>query len=227
MVYYETPFAIGWGSVFAPGSFEWNSPTPGVPGTPPNFTAPHGVSVRFDAITTGVGVLGEFYGITTKGSTSITGVTGASDIAVGQLIDGGLGVPVGSRIVSISGSTIVFGNGEWSEDLDSYLNTQPATSSIGGVWFGTVEDYPLGTLQVVVTPDTGVTITDWNADGTGQVISEVSNGSAMANLSRQAEGYFGVVFASAGIFTVTVEYTAADGNFPSNQFAPTITVTVT
>ena len=123
---------------------------------------------------------------------------------------------------------MTFGNGPWDEDTDSYLNPQGAAGTlIGGWWFFTVEDFPLGTLAVTVTPETGVTITDWNADGTGQVISYVGNGTAMANLSSQAEAMFGVVFASAGIFTVTVEYTAADGNFPSNQFAPTITVTVT
>jgi hypothetical protein len=112
----------------------------------------------------------------------------------------------------------------------------PATSiavAVGNnlsIWVqvsGTVpgDGAPDGTLDVTVTPTTGVTLTDQNADGTGNV-SNIGTGTAAVNLSSQAEAGFRINFATAGTFTVSVAFNEADANYTNGSVPDPLTVIV-
>lgn len=88
-----------------------------------------------------------------------------------------------------------------------------------------VDAYPYGTLAVEVTPSTGVTIVDWNYDGTGNS-DNVGNGTAMCNSGDQATGDFGITFADAGTYTLSVSYTSTDENYSDATVEPVLTVDV-
>jgi hypothetical protein len=224
--YTDAPLVIGWLGVHFPTGVlqNWNSPDLS---HPIPFSIPHGNPVQFVAGVSGANSLGQFYGITTAGSTSITSVTSVTSLAVGQLLCDGLGIPPNSRIASISGSTVVFGNGMFNEDANAFLNSQGATESVGGQWFATFEDFPLGSLAVTVSPMTGINVADDNPDGTGS-IEHVGAGTAIGNEAFEPEGAFYVTFDSAGTFTVTATFipVAGDSNF-STATTPAIVVTVT
>ncbi|MHB1599305.1 MAG: Ig-like domain-containing protein, partial [Acidimicrobiales bacterium] len=204
--------------------FEWSSLTPS---QPPNFSVPTGAPVHLVVSTLGVGIAGSFAAVTTAGSTDLTSVSG-TDCAVGQLIIGGEEfIPAGSRLAAWSPPTASFGNGEWDEDANRYLDPVGALGSVGGFAFQTVEDAPIGTLAAVVSPGTGVTIFDQNSDGTGNV-SHLGDGSVMANLTGQGWAVFQVTFSDTGTFRVSANFAppAGDANFAAASASP-ITITVT
>jgi hypothetical protein len=234
------PFAIGWTLVVAatpPNFDEWHTPNwwpadgPWSPTQPPNLTVQAGTLVEFVVEAAGVGLQGTFFGTTTEGSTEITDVTRASSLAVGQLLPSTY-LPDGSRIVNIDldAGTLTFGNGEFDEFTNSYIDPLGALVSIawdeGGV-FDAVEDRPIGTVAAVVSPGTGVTIIDVNADDGGNT-SHQGDGSAICNLVGQGGGDFTVTFADAGTFTVGATFTppSDDDNFTTTSAQP-ITVVVT
>jgi hypothetical protein len=79
-------------------------------------------------------------------------------------------------------------------------------------------------LAVTTTPTTGVTIVDWNLDG-GNIPNPIKgNGSSMSNSGGQAMGYFGVTFASAGTFALSVAYTSTDADYANTSSTTTVVV---
>jgi hypothetical protein len=88
------------------------------------------------------------------------------------------------------------------------------------------DPYPDGTLALTVTPDTGVTITDNNFDGTGNA-NNIGDGTAAENASSQGQAGFQVSFADAGTVSVSVVFTSADPNYSDASLATPLTVVVT
>jgi hypothetical protein len=131
-----------------------------------------------------------------------------------------------SVIATVGASSCTFANGVFNEDTDSYPNTIPAPASASGVTFTIGDPTPIGSLAAVVTPSTGVTITDQNSDGSGNV-SHFGNGSVIANLIGAAEGSFDVSFGSAGTFSVSCIFTTGDPNYSSVSVSPPIVCVVT
>lgn len=151
--------------------------------------------------------------------------------------------------VTTSSTTIVIGGAEnpltvaWATIVatgylyDVNLRPVPATNlaitrpQLLALWVQVLgslvtDPYPSGTLALVVTPSTGVTITDNNFDGTGHA-NNIGNGTAAENASSQAEAGFQVSFASTGTFTVSATYTSTDGNYASAAITNPLTIVVT
>lgn len=222
--YTPEPLQIGWTLAACTDVFEWSSPV--TVGQPPNFTVPVDLPVHFAAGVIGVNTLGAFTATLTSGSTSLTSIANAGNVAVGQLLFGD-GIPPGSRIATWSPPSGSFGNGEFDEDTNAYLDPVGALASGTGVACTTVEDAPFGSLAAVVSPSAGVSLSDQNSDHTGNV-SHFGNGATICNLVGTGYGVFEVTFSTAGTYSVTVDFTppAGDANFAAAS-APPITVTVT
>jgi hypothetical protein len=142
-------------------------------------------------------------------------------LCVGQAILNNA-LPSGSWISAITGASVTFRNGY----EDSTVNDQPALFSGVGMVLIVNDFYPIGSLLASVSPSTGVTIVDCNADGQGYV-SYLGNGSAICNLAGQAEGNFEMTFASAGTFTVECMFVTTDSNYADVTVSPPITITAT
>jgi hypothetical protein len=95
-----------------------------------------------------------------------------------------------------------------------------ATGSASG------DPLPIGTLDVTVSPTTGVTVRDWGFDGSNPPEIEVGNGTAACNLDDEGYGCFGLDFADAGTFTVSVQFSSDDANYTSEAGVQTLTVSV-
>jgi hypothetical protein len=202
---------------------QWGISGPSAGATPPSTTVavPVGTVAHF-----GAGVAGSPltvltpYGITTQGSTVITSATGLTGLVAGQQISG-LGVPANSYIESVGASSITFVNGEFNEDTGQWVAPQGATASIGGQQFYVTDLAPIGTLLASVTPSTGITLADQNADSTGNV-SHIGNGTAICNLIGEGEGGFTITVGSAGTFTVECTFVTNDSNYSGVTVTPAI-----
>jgi len=234
------PPTVGWMEVVAAGTYEWEQGTlSGAPMTPIAGLVHGGSPVIF-----AVGVVGTFTttvtGNLTIGQTTISSVSSVADLAVGQGITALGYLPRNtaggnaSTIVDvIDSSHIEFGNGIYSEDaataggawIDGWVNTIPAPASASAVTFTIADPAPIGTLKAVISPATGITLTDTNSDATGSV-SYQGNGTAIANLSGQAEGNFEVAFGSAGTFTIACTYETSDPNYSSLAVSPSLVFVV-
>ena len=95
-----------------------------------------------------------------------------------------------------------------------------ATGSASG------DPLPIGTLDVTVSPTTGVTVNDWGFDGSNPPTIEVGNGTAARNLDGEGYGVFAIDFADAGSYTVSVQFTSSDANYTSETGVQTLEVTV-
>jgi hypothetical protein len=95
-----------------------------------------------------------------------------------------------------------------------------ATGSASG------DPLPTGTLDVTVSPSTGVTVEDWGFDRSNPPVIAVGNGTAACNLDGEGYGCFGITFADTGSFTVGVEFTSTDANYTSQAGVQALAVTV-
>lgn len=170
-----------------------------------------------------------FSGNTTTGSYDITGVASTTGLAAGQPIvaaglqadgSGGGGLPVGSTISAISGTTVTFTNGAPG-------GSQPAYASTSSLSIVASDPFPLGYLAVTTSPTTGVAITDDNADGAGTGGGDnTGDGGAIQNEAGQASGDVHLSFGGFGTFDVLVAFTSDDANYSSLAAASVLTVVV-
>jgi hypothetical protein len=177
--------------------------------------------INFQVNTTGSVALA-LTGTVTSGSNTISSLSSTTGLVVGQAINGP-GIPAYSWIASINAgaSSLVFRNGY----LDSTSNDLTATASGTGVALVVSDPCPIGSLLAAVTPSTGITLTDVNADGSGN-IATIGDGTSIINLSGQAVGNFVVQFAAAGTFTIQCTFVTSDTNYSGIAVSPTITVVI-
>jgi hypothetical protein len=171
-----------------------------------------------------------YTGTFTEGSFTITAVPPVPGILVGDQLTNLFGsagpqpLPSGTNtVVSVTSTTVTFTNTPGGPDQGVPV---PALASGTTIPFTVLDQWPLGSCQVTVTPSTGVTVTDTNADGTGNV-GHTGSGTFIVNLSNQAEGNFAVMFATAGTFSISAAYVPADANYLTATVAVPFTVVVT
>jgi hypothetical protein len=200
---------------------------PGGPGTwaqpslppvaPPALTIPHGstAAALVAVISSPLAFPGEvtFTGNLTAGSNQITNASTTTGLAVGQAIAPSAlqgGMQNGAIITGIAGTTVT--------------TSGVAFLTSTGVAFTTSDWTPFGTLGFSVSPGTGVTVFDWNMDGTVNTVQ--GNGTLFSNYAGQGVGEVFFTFASAGSFTVSGSYTSSDPLY-SSVSAPSLAVTAT
>jgi hypothetical protein len=175
-------------------------------------------------------------GSVVKGTHTVTlsGFGAVADLSVGQLVSGIWlpGYPDGTTYqnyissITLTGgvpSSFTFFNAEGAtgDDLGA-LSTNPMFVFVS-------DPAPSGTLDFSVSPSTGVTITDQNADasfGTGNV-NHIGDGTAVCNLLGQGEGGCWISFASAGTFVISASYTSTDVDYLDATISNPLTIVVT
>jgi hypothetical protein len=227
---------IGWTNVACVGYFYWHNPNfaPGDLGDI-IMTIPAGTPIEFVALAAGdvsFTITGDL-----QPSMLITNLSSTSEVAAGQFIQcpsipydpaSGRGGPYPAIItaVYVASSSLAYANGMFDGDEDTFIDNLAPTVAVNGVTL-TVTDYmPAGEFAAVVSPGTGVTIEDQNADGTGNV-SHIGDGLAICNLIGDAFGDFEVSFANAGDYTVTCKYTSSDPNYATVTLSPPVKIVVT
>lgn len=157
-----------------------------------------------------------------QGATEITGIASTTGIAVGhQIVGDGVYLPLGpvATITAVGASTLTF------EDLSSPAgNLVTALASGTGVSFTIQSPYPLGALAFDLSPFSGVTLADYDPDGTGG--NNTGNGTAVSNLAGQAEGGVTIGLLAAGTYSVSVSYTSRDPQYSSATIGAALSVTV-
>lgn len=195
----------------APASGVFFDPSTGVGswGSPPAIpTLTHGPK---SWLAVGIATTGSWSTVVTgdytAGSTTITNVSDTTGIAIGhQIVPDGLHLPLGPVpvVTAVTGDTITFA------DLSSPARNYLATLASGsGVAITVQSAWPLGALAFDVSPFSGVTVVDGQADGTGSA-NNIGQGTAVSNLGNQAEGAVTIGLLAAGSYTVSVAYTSRD-----------------
>lgn len=142
--------------------------------------------------------------------------SGLADLEVGMPVTSATAdvLPGGLQIIGLdqpSGSEIVLGGGAgpWAYPANPWIFSMPATVALTtSDQLYAIDSYPIGTLAVTVSPSTGVTVADWNMDGSyTQPDPTGGDGTSMSNSGGQALGLFTVQFPAPGAYQVTVAYT--------------------
>lgn len=190
----------------ANGIGSWGSP-PAIP------TLTHGPK---SWLAVGLATTGSWWTVVTgdytAGSTTISNVSDTTGVAVGhQIVPDGVHLPLGPTpvVTAVTSDTLAF------DDLSSPAgNYLAAIASGSGVAITVQSAWPLGALAFDVSPFSGVTVTDGQADGTGSA-NNVGTGTAVSNLGNQAEGAVTIGLLAAGSYTVSVTYTSRDPAYAS------------
>ncbi|WP_249020562.1 hypothetical protein [Conexibacter sp. S30A1] len=194
----------------------WTNPTFAV-GAPAGITLAH-----TDALRCFVLVVGDpsndviaFTASCPAGGSVFSVASGLADLEVGQAVvcaTSGI-LPGGLQVIGIdqpSGSDVVLGGGAgpWAYPANPWIFSMPATVALTtSDQLYAIDSYPVGTLAVTVSPSTGVTVADWNMDGSyTQPDPTGGDGTSMSNSGGQAMGLFQVTFPAAGAYTVEVTY---------------------
>lgn len=173
------------------------------------LSMPLSIVVAVDALGSNEYVFAGEVGDFTEGSTDVTAIPSTSHFLVGQQIqdydesiESMAFLPTGPNfITALTASTLTFAN----------YPEPPGSPSLGALQSGTAvpfkvaDPYPLGNLVFSISPTTGWTMIDVNADGTGSTGNE-GNGTFVANLSGQAEGSVVITFDTAGTYTINCTY---------------------
>ena len=169
-------------------------------------------------------------GTFTEGSFVITNVTSpaANGVVLGCVLTGLGGGSIGSAlpdgpiyiVTGVGTSTITFTSLSASGE-----GTIPAQTTASAVPFDVTDPFPYGHLTITVSPSSGVTVQDVNADGTTDA-SNQGDGAAIANFAGQGVGNVALTFAQTGTFDVTVEFVSSDANYVDTTASNLVTIIV-
>lgn len=198
-------------------------------GVPNPIDLPIGVPLEVVVSVLGGYIYGGETGDFVAGSTTITSIPSTAPFTVDQMVqDLAPGeeafsfLPTGPNfIASLTSTSLVFVN----------YPEPPGTPALGALQSGTAvafmvtDPFPLGHLVFTISPSSGWTMVDVNADGSGNT-SNVGNGSFVANLTTEAEGSVGITFSVAGTYTVSAAYSPADANYLAATVPAPLTIVV-
>ena len=214
-----TPIAPGFwiASLFcrAADNYSWN----GTPGSAPASVNVPALGELVIELATSGDAGGTIMANATKGSCILTGVSSFDGLQVGQNLDGPP-IPPNSTISLLdeTGGTLTFtNNGPGGVPQGAYATEYTA--------FATADIWPVGYLSVSVSPSVGVTVTDYNFDGSSDSNFK-GDGQGIMNYSGQAGGNVHLTFGARGTFEVSVTYNSNDPNYSTTTFPNIISVTV-
>ena len=216
-------------------SFQWSNPGL-MPGNPPAVAMAVGDQLKAGLLTIGsTSTVYPFTASCAAGSSEFSVASNLGDLKVGMpVVCATPGVlQAGVVILNVdepSSPYIVLGGGygPWAYNVinNPWIYSMPAGQALTtGETLYAIDQFPYGTLAATVTPSTGVTIEDWNMDGSSTNPGPTTgNGSSMSNSGGQAMADFGVTFAAAGVFTLEVAYTSSDPDYANTSTSTTVVV---